>query len=282
MFQRSEKRSRTYTPKTISRADGKYDVYITGSDQVFSLKLTGADTAFFLDFVSSAKKISYAASLGTYQPERKQDYKRLLNAFDKLSVREKSAAALIRRELSLNTETMPDPVFLHSAAEWRRLLKLNGKVKEQYVLIYALIEESELYNFADRIAKARGLKVYAITKALKPKGKAHRFFRNVGPKEFVQLLIHSAFVLTNSFHGTAFSLIFEKQFIVFLPPTAPERIKDILSFVGIESRVIGSASALFPEEIDYKLIRDKIHAMMQQGRRYLQITENKVPRRGHL
>nr|WP_296832371.1 polysaccharide pyruvyl transferase family protein [uncultured Marvinbryantia sp.] len=266
-FRRYSKRSKAYSKETIKGSNGKYDVFITGSDQVFNLKLTGNDTTFFLDFVEKGKKTSYAASMGTYQIEKRDDCLAYLNSFDFLSVREKSAADLLKSELDISVEVMPDPVFLHTGEEWKRLLGIKERKRKKYVLVYALIEDERLYEVAKKIAKEYSMEVAVITKALRPLGKADRIIRNAGPREFVRLMANADYVVTNSFHGTAFSLVFEKQFYVLLPPAAPDRIMNLLNTIGLKSRIYtGSISC---EIIDYSKKKCCISSLKHCGEEYL-------------
>lgn len=266
-FQKKMKRSQVYSRETIKDTNGSYDLFIAGSDQVFNLKLTGNDTTFFLDFVEKGKKASYAASLGAYQMENRDEYLAYLNLFDYLSVREKSSAELLKSEFGLSVEVMPDPVFLHTGDEWKELCGVKNRESSKYVLIYALIEDKELYEIAEKVAKEYSLEVVVITKVLKLLGRADRIIRNAGPKEFVELIANADYVVTNSFHGTAFSLIFEKQFTTLLPSVAPERIMNLLNILGLEKRIYNGSIAC--EIIDYSEKKCDINSLKQLGDKYL-------------
>ena len=268
-FQRGLKKSKKYSRETISASNGVYDVFITGSDQVFNLKLTGNDSSYYLDFVQSGKKVSYAASLGVYLPERKQDYQNYLKSFDHLSVRENSSAQLFQQEMGIAAEVVPDPVFLHTSEEWKALLGIREKKREKYILVYSLVEDKGLYEIANKIAKEKGYQIYVITKALRPMGKADKYLRNAGPYEFVELMAGAEYVVTNSFHGTAFSLIFKKQFEVVLPPVAQERIVNLLESIHLDHRIHTGDKVLADAKVDYSVYLDQIHGFKDQGMTYL-------------
>ena len=268
-FQKIAKRSKLYSSETIKLSNGKYDIFITGSDQVFNLKLTGNDSTYFLDFVERGKKASYAASLGVYLEDKTEQYKKELQTFDYLSVREKSAAVILEQKLGVKAEIMPDPVFLHTGDEWKKLLCIKEKKKEKYVLIYSLIENKVLYEIADSITNEKGIKTYVITKAMRPLGKSDKYMRNTGPEEFLGLIANAEYVVTNSFHGTAFSLIFKKQFTTVMPDVAPERIRDLLTFVGAEDRIFTNETETNKEIIDYSDIENKIISMKTKAIKFL-------------
>lgn len=268
-FQRDAKRSRKYTRENIKEANGLYDMFITGSDQVFNLKLTGDDSTYYLDFVDKGIKASYAASLGIYLPDQRKRYQQYLKPFDYLSVRENSAAEIFEKELGIEAEVMPDPVFLHTAEEWKKLMGVSNVTKYKYVLVYSLVENEELYAIANKVAKDKGLKVFAVTKALRPMGRADKYLRNTGPKEFIELIANADYVVTNSFHGTAFSIIFEKQFTTLMPPLAPERIRDLLQVTNLSGRIYSGESTSIAE-INYSEKRGSIRSMRLLGKQYLQ------------
>lgn len=269
-FQKLTKRSKAYSRDTIRFTNDKYDLFISGSDQVFNLELTGNDRTFYLDFVSDGIKASYAASLGVYLDDKKEQYYTDLQSFDNLSVREKSSAKMLYDKLGISAEIVPDPVFLHSSEEWIRLLDSSENNRRKYVLVYSLIEDKQLYDIAQMVAMNKGLKTYVITKALRPLGKAEKVFRNTGPRQFIDLIAGAEYVVTNSFHGTAFSLIFKKQFATVLPPVASDRIRDLLESVGLYDCIIESSSKVNMNTIDYSEVEDRITAMKNKGEKYLE------------
>ena len=266
-FSKSIRHSKMYLTETIHKANQDYDVFITGSDQVFNLKLTGGDETFFLDFVENTKyKIAYAASMGPFIDEKKQTYQRLLNRFDLLSVREKSTAAILREKLGIECSVVPDPVFLHGAEEWKQLLQLEtNRSGNKYVLIYSLFESPELYRLANEYAKKNACRVYAITKVPKPSGKADRYLRTDDPRTFIERFMNADYIVTDSFHGTAFSLIFNKQFRVILPPAAGNRIIDLLDELDIVNEDVS---------VDYERVNEQLALYRQKGIEFLKKHNN--------
>lgn len=227
--------SRPYDSETIPEANLEYDVFFSGSDQVFNLTLTGGDETYFLGFSEDAKrKVGYAASMGPFLEEKTETYLNLLRRFDFLSIRERSTATELRDRLGIECTVVPDPVFLHDAEEWKRMLQLESHNDgEKYVLIYSLFNSTELYRRADEYARKNGCKVYVITKSIHPSGKTDRVLRNVDPRMFVGWIANADYVVTDSFHGTAFSLIFNRQFRTVLPPKAQNRIVDLFGEIDL-------------------------------------------------
>lgn len=269
-FRRDWEQSRAFTRENIREANRDYDLFVTGSDQVFNLKLTGDDTSYFLDFAEPGKKkAAYAASVGKYLPEKKETYRKLLADFSAVSVRESSAADLLRELLGTAPSVMPDPVFLHTADEWRRLLGVRKKNGRPYLLIYALVENKELYSRAAAIAKKRGLRTVVLTRAPKPAGKADRVLRSAGPREFVELIDNASFVVTNSFHGTVFSLLFQKEISVVPPAAAPERILDLLGAMSLERLMTPPENGDTGEAVDFSPVVTALSEYRQKGEAFL-------------
>ena len=267
VFRKCVKRSKCYQKSDLFAEQKRYDLFITGSDQVFNFALTGHDETFFLDFVvSKDKKVAYAASMGNFIDAEKGTYAKLLKDFRLLSVREKSTALQIENKLGIACDVVPDPVFLHSAEQWKELLNLRKDAQTKpYVLIYTLFESPELYQLANEYAKKNACKVFAITKALRPGGKADVFVRDAGPQEFLELIMNANYVVTDSFHGTAFSIIFGKQLKIVMPPTAQNRIIDLLDELEI-GRDFSS--------IDYTQVNKKLDVYQNKGIDFLKNIDN--------
>ena len=269
-FRRDVQRSKLYTRDTIAETNGSYDLFISGSDQVFNLLLTKGDHTYYLDFVEKGIKASYAASLGVCRPGKDEEYQKQLLRFDFLSVREKSTQDYFQAELGVAAELMPDPVFLFTGDEWKALLDIKEKKKkDRYLLIYCLPESRKLYQMAHEAAEKKGLKIYVITKEPKAFGRADRTLTNIGPREFLELLANADYVVTNSFHDTAFSLIFHKEFSILVPDYAPERVTNLLEYAGQTDRAVYDSSQIRLDPMDYSDTQLRLEEMRQKGMAYL-------------
>lgn len=191
------------------------DLYLVGSDQIWNVFYeTGRDDAFFLDFVKKGKKASYAASFSyiNIDDENKKRIKRLLEDFTAISVREYHGVDILQ-EIGIESQWVLDPVFLLSKDEWRTLIPTYNK-KEKYLLIYDFEGNKSLKKFAIDYAKEYGLKIYSINDTY-PLLYADKNFNNAGPIEFLTMIYHCDAFISNSFHGTAFSIMFNKPVFVF-------------------------------------------------------------------
>lgn len=219
------------------------EVYIAGSDQIWnSLFNNGKDPAFYLNFVPEDKiKASYAASFATnkiaegYEECVTQWLKRL----DYIGIRENSGVKLAE---SLGIEKavhVLDPVFLLERKEWDQLAK-KSSIKmnnEKYLIVYDFDANEQIKELCLEVSKKLNLKIYSFFK----NDYADKIITNYGPIEFLALIKNSSFVVSNSFHGTAFSIIYEKPFfVVNRKESLNSRMIDLLSLLGLDNRLISS------------------------------------------
>lgn len=198
----------------------KADLYIVGSDQVWNVFYeAGRDPAFYLEFVKSGKKVSYAASF-SYLDLGDDDKKRIstaLRKFDGIAVREYQGKTLLET-MGIESIWVLDPVFLLPLSEWDKLAAETDDTKyassEKYVLVYDFERNDSLRIFAQKYAKQHRLSIYAIMDKY-PLKYAHKNFKEAGPKEFVRMIAGCDAFISNSFHGTAFSIMYHKPVFVF-------------------------------------------------------------------
>lgn len=218
----------------------KADVYIAGSDQIWNTEFcNGTDAAYYLDFGDlQTRRISYAASFAVpmLKSESEPFVKSHLSAFDAISVREASGMRILS-SLGYGGEVVSDPVFLLSADEWDNLLGCKGSEKS-YVLVYDMMGCDTIKHIAKRIAGRYGCEIYSI--GSRRLGYADRNFTKAAPDMFVELVRNARCVVSNSFHGTAFAMIYHRDFfVVERSDGLNERMKDILARCGLQSRLVG-------------------------------------------
>ena len=187
------------------------DLYIAGSDQIWNpLFQNGKDPAFFLQFVKEKKKcVSYAASFSVNSIE-KEDELRIgswLKSFNAITVRESSALPLLEK-MGFQGEKVCDPVFLIDKAGWEQIAVLP-KI-DSYILVYDFDNNEELWKKAKVLSKATNKKIVSLFSSKY----ADYNMTGFGPREFLGAIINSDYVVSNSFHATAFSVIFQKSFFV--------------------------------------------------------------------
>lgn len=207
-----------YSIKNINEVNSKYDMIITGSDQVWNL--TWMPEIFLLTFLSETeKKLSYAASIPmlSLTDEQKEIFKKNLTNFKAISVREESSVNLLSG--IVKAEQVLDPTLLLSAEEWNQVCE-EIQIGEKYMFCYFLGTNKKAYNVARKYAKAKNLKIVNIPFA---GGKARvndaKFgdynLLDVSPRQFIGLIKKASYIFTDSFHAVVFSHIYKKQYFVF-------------------------------------------------------------------
>ena len=222
-----------------------YDTYIAGSDQIWNYIHTDRLDVYFLMFANkfNAKKISYAASVSIYDiPEKwRPVYKTYFENIDIISVRELHGADLVKKYSNKTAEVVLDPTFLLNREDWLREVAVSPEINEDYLLVYTLSGSPHIRKMALNIAKKHNWKVYNIKSNYVPEpddGVKH--FYEIGPAEWVGLWSKAKFIVTDSFHGTAFSINFNVPFVTLVNPNSMmnSRVLSILKITNLENRIV--------------------------------------------
>jgi len=254
------------------------DAYITGSDQVWNYKCSNktsfSDKSYFLDFVKDgSKKNSYAASFGfsDIPLEYKEQYKMLLEKYNKIAVREKQGAEIIKNLLGREVPVVLDPTLLLDIYEWDNI-SIKYKQQEKYVLMYLMWHSPSLVAFAKKLAEENGFKLLFISDSIL-KRSGIRNIHSVGPREWLGLFQNAAYIVTNSFHGAAFAINFNKElFVEYLPKTSKvnSRLENILGMFGLKNRLIKyGVNEESGKMIDYKKVNKTLKEEREISMKYL-------------
>lgn len=239
----------------------KADLYIVGSDQVWNNVYNGGFLPeYFLAFVPEESiKISLSSSIGIdalTDSELKQ-FKNYLQDFSFVSVREKSAAEQLSKAGVHQPFLALDPTLLLSAGEWKKSLEIENSV-EKYVFVYQLNQSEEMISYACKLAAENECRLYVVS--------GHKFKKRTGVKkiaqptvkQFVELIANARYVVTDSFHGTAFCVNFSKDYFVFYPPHYSTRLESILSLTKTLHRHVESENWRDVKPIDYEKVQNII------------------------
>lgn len=264
---------KAYTPKNIVEANKEYDAFISGSDQIWNNYGSDSDFHYFLDFAENNKRIiAYSASFGYEKvPDLlSEDYKRLLKRYNALSTREDSGAKIVYELIGEKANVTCDPVLLLNADMWNDRIDCTRKVVGKYLLCYFLATNEKALAYAVKYANKNGLKVIAINNIQKeyPGVEMEKY---VSPEEFVSLFANAEVVMTDSFHGTVFSLTFNKPFNSLVPPTSKvnSRIENILGRVGLKSHIVDDFENSDWSVIDYDAVNKAIEQYRKESTDYL-------------
>lgn len=226
----------------------KFDFYIVGSDQVWRYKFAPKNISnYFFDFLqnSHAPRISYAASFGTsnkeYDSKTIQKCQALLLKFKAISVREKSGIHILNKEFGVDKEKVKfvlDPTFLLPLSTYKQLIIPKKDSPSNYLFSYILDKDQEKNKLIDYIKQEKKLDVISMT-AQTHNLNAHDIIPPV--ESWLSNIYHAAFVVTDSFHGMVFSIIFNKPFIVYTnKQRGVDRFTSLLELIGLEYRMIDS------------------------------------------
>lgn len=238
-----------------------YDYVIVGSDQVWNARWSDYDDAYLLSFCPEQKRISYAASIGkeSITEKEKEWLEKQLKKFKKISVREKSGKKLLGFLEDVDVRVNCDPVVLLRKEQWE---SIAVRVTEKnFILVYMLVPSTLIMRSAECISNSTGKKIVLINDNIRKQYNA-KYKRNISPEEFLGLFKSADYVITNSFHGTMFSILFEKAFYVVLQEYegAPNaRFTDLLSDLCLEQRIISDVKDVNSDDtIDYAQVKKRL------------------------
>lgn len=247
-----------------------FDAFVVGSDQVWNPKYL--DKSFFLDFVSGKKKISYAPSFGVTDLDNKtiEFIRPLIGDLDKISVRELQGLKIIEDRLKLNGTIVLDPTLLLDKNDWINHLEIRKqkkeKIQQKYILCYFLGNNEYYWNIVEQVQKKLGIQVVVIPCESKAYEKKYKKIIACAPFDFVDLIANSEYVITDSFHGTAFAINMEKSFLTLARFKDTEyssensRVLSLLSILKLNHRWIDWRKEI-PDEI---YISEKCYSNVKQ------------------
>ena len=256
-----------------SKIYGNYDVIFVGSDQVWNKQLTGdyADP-FFTGSIKQdgLKLVAYAASTNFDKSTADASfYRQILDNFERVSVREELFCDFCNSLIPGCALTVADPVLLLNKKEWE---KVAIKPKEgNYLLVYTVPSDPSVMKLANMVAESRNLSIIELVPNVKYvyKNNARQI---ASPREFVGYFLYASYVVTTSFHGTAFSINFEKQFsTILLGSNVDDRSVSLIRKLGLENRTVSASNVELPAtEIDYCKIGKKIDDFRNLSYHYIE------------
>ena len=256
-----------FSIQDIEELNDKYDFFIAGSDQIWNFAIPDTDLSFFLPFAKPEKRFSYAASFGNQEiPKVYYDTcRKLLSQFSLLSVREEAGAKQLFDITGRSAIISPDPTLILDREDWD---KITYPVKgERYVLLFLLTYDEKAVVLAKQIAESEHLTIKTVSAGYMPQFGFHAW-SGYGVEDWISLIKDAEFVVTNSFHGTVFSIIFHKFFCV-MPLTGNlakrnGRMTELLQKVSL-----GDCYGTISKEIDYDKVASYMSAFQRDGISYL-------------
>lgn len=263
-----------------------FDYYIVGSDQVwrFRYALDSIDDYYF-GFIddNNVPRMSYAASFGIddmdYPETKKERISCLLQHFRGISVREKSGKDILEKYFQIpsdNVKVVLDPTFLLSKVDYFRLIKNEPNERSPYIFTYILDDSLDIRKYIDDLRKELGIGQIDI-KAQTGKMKNLEIIEPV--EKWLSSVYYSDYVITDSFHGTVFSIIFNRPFVVYANITrGTTRLDSLLSQFGLTDRMIElenkNLKSVLLKPIDWNSVNKKKKELIQESYNFLEKTLN--------
>lgn len=248
--------SKRYTTmEQLVRDKPTADVFMTGSDQVWGPVGNGSyDSCYCLSFTKDTdKRIAYGASFGhtDMTPELAVYYQKWLSRFKHIAVREDSAVEILRK-MGISASHVLDPTLLLDATFWNKYTKPIGQRK--YILVYQLHNDKRVGQYAKKISKSMELPLIRISSSFHQISKPGRFICLPEIGKFLSYIKSAEFMITDSFHGTAFAINFNTPFAEVLPnDNTKTRNMSILAMTGLSDRIlINDDISLVNKSINYK------------------------------
>ena len=262
---------------TLPTLADKYDLFITGSDQVFNCLITWFDYRFFLSFCEdNNKNASYAASFGfeleNLTDKEKDFIHKNLNHLKYLSVREQQGEKIVQtlipqKEVGVHI----DPSFLLTKADWKKIAK-SPAINQPYCIIFLIMHrDKEFIKYAKQVATEKGWKVLFVSARFNLVNVLTGIHIAPTVEEWLGLFLNAEFIFTNSFHGLAFDINFNKPFMV--GPSNPKwpaasRLNNLLDITGLKHRKFDPSSDICEKE-DWDSVNKKLEKERQKAFDYL-------------
>lgn len=251
-----------------------YDCIIYGSDQIWWKSsipnYEGFDDVYWGEHISKdIKKIAYAPSMGIMELNAKDRnfIREKLPNFYALSARETSLSDIIKQLTFKTVDVVLDPVFLIPSKEWEHLCKSVNE--DKYILYYNLIPSKEGQEQVDILCKHFGCRFIELTGRVNALKRGKRYQQTLDAIEFISLIKNATFIITSSFHGVAFSILFHKDFYTIGLKNQSGRAMSLLTLLGIQDRLLVTPATSAPKCIDYKTVDEKLEKMVNISKNFI-------------
>lgn len=245
-----------------------YDAVICGSDQIWATQ----DPAYYAAFKTNAKKIAYAPSMGNrvFSPEIHSTIYKWMHGFSDLSVREPSMIPYLEGAFGVTPKAVTlDPTLLLYGNDYDLLLPAVKRVKKAYIFCYCVVEDDNMVELAKTLATQKGYALYVL-RSWKRKDVTEQIQDAYsGPQQFLAYIKNAEFVVTNSFHGTVFSILYHKLFYSVYEEGMNNRIEDLLNSLNLQERHIRNSLPDQEISIDWKAVEQLLDKMRETSFRFL-------------
>lgn len=272
LFDRFRKRYLNVASFDLDSPNNDFDAFVFGSDQIWNPRITwGFDRVYFGDFPAAMgkKKIAYAASAGsTANISNKEEFLSLLANFQKISVRETELAGYIKENMKMDVPVLCDPVLLGGRSLYAGLAELP-KVKKPYLLLFQLSRKKAVVKYAENLAKKSDMEFIELAPVFESL-KNCRMKQTFSLEQFIGYIVNAEYVLTSSFHGTVFSVLFRKNFnVISVDRDNDKRAVSLLERLGLGDRIACIEDNPCISEVDYAGVDGRMEELLKESAEYI-------------
>lgn len=247
------------------------DIYITGSDQVWnSLHNGGLDRRYYFDgFPEGTIKVAFSSSFGREDlgAVEYEEVKQMLASYKALSVREASGETIIE-SMGYKVAHLLDPTMVLSCNDWKKFINRKHN-KRPYVFVYLpynVHDVNLIYKTVKQISGILSLDIVEFSHGILSKRRADKTLRLANPGDVLSAIYYADFVITNSFHGTAFSINLNKRFFVYMPTCFSTRISSLLKMCSLENRLLADKEVASEEKIMTSIDYASVNRVIEEER----------------
>ncbi len=265
---------RSRTEDDVKKQAEEYECIICGSDQTWNMdpSIRYQNPVYFLNFEKKQKRVSYATSFGQWvkqAPQHEGMFLPWITDFDALSMREQSGVDYLCSK-GLDCKLVVDPTLLLDKADYDKICE-KRIINESYVLLFTWDGSKAATNIAKKIQKMTGVKPVYIVAPPRAMFSGVKRVLDIGPKEFLSLVKHADYVVTNSFHGTVFSIIYKKNFVSVVTGHVDTRRESLMEHLGLTDHLMTELSFDLStiQNTDYSSVDGKLNSFKKSSMEYL-------------
>lgn len=270
-FCRTEKK---YTPENFDYIvqEEALDGFICGSDTIFCVDEFGFDDGFYANYpcMKNGYSVSYAASFGDshFNTDTYKTLNERLKNFKAIALRENKMVSYVKEHTSVPVQQVLDPTLLLTSEDYDKIAAPKQE-NDKYLLLYARRYNSNMEKLAKKVAAENGWKIIEISLRA-TNAKHHRMFYEAGVEEFLSLVKHAEFIITNSFHGMIFSVQYSKPFYIFSREQCDTKIEELLEIFGLSDRLLFTGKENEAVKIDYIEVHNRINKVRNKSIQFLE------------
>lgn len=272
--ERFNRTSKKYTAQNFNDifVNENIEAFVCGSDTIFCIdEFGGFDDGYYANYDCMKKKsVSYAASFGDSH-FNEEDYNTLnerLNNFKAIGLRENNMVQYVVSHVEVPVQRVIDPTLLLTSREYDKIADERLE-KEKYLLLYARRYNSKMETYAEKLAAENGWKIVEISLRATNTEKGHRMFYEAGVEEFLSLVKHAEYVVTNSFHGMIFTVQYRRPLCVFSREQCDSKITELIELFGLKDHMLVTGEEGVSHEINYDLVHARISKARDESIEFL-------------